>query len=337
VVGAAALLLSSGAAPAFPHARGSAKGLGLRATAIAAGGVHTCALTSAGGVKCWGGNGSGQLGDGTTTARHTLVAVSGLTSGAAALAAGSFHTCALTSAGGVKCWGDNEHTPVAVSGLTSGAAALAAGVDHTFELTSAGGVECWGANYDGQLGDGTTNARQTTVGVSGMARGVRAIAAGGAHTCTLTGAGGVKCWGYNTSGQLGDGTTTARHTPVAVSGMASGVAALSAGSFHTCARTSAGGVKCWGNNRYGQLGDGTTTDRHTPVDVSSASPPCVVPNVIGKLLPKATTAIKQSHCRVGEIAYKRSKTEKNRVLAESPNPGKHLKNGAKVKLTVGRA
>src|SRR5207248_319737 len=141
----------------------------------------TCALTSAGAVKCWGANGVGQLGDGTTTERQTPGTVSGLASGAAALAAGG--TCALARAGAVKCWG---------------------------------------ANYVGQLGDGTTTDRLIPVAVSGLASGAAALAAGGAHTCALTSAGAVKCWGWNENGQLGDGTTADRLIPVAVSGLASG-------------------------------------------------------------------------------------------------------------------
>ena len=255
-------------------------GLASGISAITAGDRHTCALTAGGGVKCWGRNDYGQLGDGTTTTHYTPVNVSGLTSGVSAIAAGKYYTCALTSGGGVKCWGFNvygqlgdgttteRHTPVSVSGLASGVSAIAALYYHTCALTAGGGVKCWGYNIFGQLGDGTTAYRTTPVNVSGLASGVSAITAGGLHTCARTAGVGVKCWGYNASGQLGDGTTTTSYTPVDVSGLASGVSAIAAGDSHTCARTAGGGVKCWGSNHYGQLGDGTTTNRNTPVNVS---------------------------------------------------------------------
>ena len=247
-------------------------------TAIADGASHSCARLSTGAVKCWGLNTSGQLGDATTTNRHAPVAVSGLTSGVTAIATGGSHTCALLTGGTVKCWGLNTSgqlgdgtttlrtTPVAVSGLT-GVTAIAAGGSFTCARLSTGAVKCWGLNSSGQLGDGTITLRKTPVGVSGLASGVTAITAGTSHTCARLSTGAVKCWGLNSSGQLGDGTIILRKTPVAVSGLTTATA-VSAGAAHTCALLTNATVKCWGLNSSGQLGDGTTVLRKTPVAVT---------------------------------------------------------------------
>ena len=194
---------------------------------VSAGLTHTCVVTTAGGAKCWGDNVFGQLGDGTTVDRVVPTDVPALTSGAAAVSAGFRHTCALTTAGGAKCWG---------------------------------------SNFVGQVGDGTTTDRSEPVDVTALTSGVAAVSAEILYTCAVSTAGGAKCWGRN-GGKLGDGTTTDRTTPTDVVGLTSGVAAVAARHLHTCALTTAGRLKCWGDNFFGQLGDGTTTDSSTPVDV----------------------------------------------------------------------
>ena len=267
----------------------NASGLTSGVRDIVVGDDHTCALFENGGVKCWGQNNRGQLGDGTNTNGSAPVQVIDLTSGVRDIALGEDHTCALLKSGGVKCWGRNSgnqlgdgtrtdrNAPVQVTGLTSGVRDIELGVWHTCALLENGGVECWGSNDSfGRLGDGTTTYRRTPVQVIGLTSGVHNIVTEKTHTCVLLESGGVKCWGRNNLGQLGDGTTTYRRTPVQVIGLTSGVRDIELGVWHTCALLENGGVKCWGWNSDGQLGDGTTiTHRDIPVTVKL--PPTIIP------------------------------------------------------------
>jgi len=138
-----------------------------------------------------------------------------------------------------------------------------------------GSLKCWGRNMSGELGNGTTTDSGVPVAVSGMKRHwwsqgsggtATAVASGAFYTCALQN-GALKCWGINYFGQLGNGTTTGSSTPVAVSGMESGVTALSAGYEYACALQN-GALKCWGDNSSGQLGNGSTTNSSTPIAVS---------------------------------------------------------------------
>lgn len=250
---------------------------------IASGGSHSCGLSAAGGVYCWGYNASGQLGDGTTLFRNVPTPVLGLSSGVSALALGDTHTCALVQGGKVKCWGESDDgrlgtgdtsdqtQPRDVLQLT-GATAIGAGVAHTCALVGGGQVKCWGYNYYGELGDGTSTTRTIPVSTQiGMT--ASAIAVGGHHACATSTAGAMQCWGQNYNGQLGDGTNTNRNLPVNVDGLGSGVTQITAGGYHTCALAAGNVMKCWGDNGYAQLGEGTTGDRNRPTNVIVATGP----------------------------------------------------------------
>jgi len=213
--------------------------------ALSVGAHHNCAIASGGSLFCWGWNGAGQVGDGTTANRLVATPVSGLSSGVLGVA---------TSRGPL-----------------SNASGPEVAVAHTCAIVQLGGVRCWGANESGQLGDGGNTPSATPVQVQALPTAIIAVAAGARHSCAVTGGGAALCWGANDQGQLGDGTTTPHSTPVPVSGLGSGVAAIAAGFDHTCALTETGAVKCWGSNDAGQLGDGTTVQRWTPVDVVSLS------------------------------------------------------------------
>jgi alpha-tubulin suppressor-like RCC1 family protein len=201
---------------------------------IAAGmGRHACAIVGpVDGAVCWGRNASGQLGNGSRSKA-------------------------------------DRPTPVKVAGLAFGVKAISVGDAHSCAVTRAGGVKCWGFNGDGQLGNGSTTNSRVPVNVRGLTGGVTAIAAGLDYTCAVTrgAARVVKCWGTDTEGQLGGRFLTRGRgfstTPVVIGGFGHRVEALAAGFGLTCALTVVGGVECWGENQWG-LGTANTQAAPSP-------------------------------------------------------------------------
>ena len=256
------------------------KGLETGVKSIAVQTYHTCAVTVSGAAKCWGSNEEGQLGNRLTADSSIPVQVTGLSSGVTNIGIGYNFTCAINSSGAVLCWGRNGNgqlgngsrqnslSPVFPTGLASGVRSLSVGSAHACAVTQSGSAKCWGAGAAGRLGNGYTNDQTSPVQVSGLTSGVSSIAVGAANACAITTAGAVKCWGNNTYGAVGDGTTTDRTSPVSVYGLSSGVKSIDVGSHIGCAITTAGAAKCWGWNYYGQIGDGTKTSAFKPITVT---------------------------------------------------------------------
>jgi alpha-tubulin suppressor-like RCC1 family protein len=264
---------------------------------LAAGDFQTCTLLSSQHVACWGDNGSGQLGDGTTTNTDTPAAeVAGLT--ATQVTAGGLHTCALLFSGQVECWGSQEfgqlgdgthtgdaETPVPVTGLSE-ATEISAGGSHTCALLSSGHLECWGSGRLGQNGNGAHGGFSVTpVEVVNIEEAIQ-VSAGAENACALLSSGHVECWGQAKGGELGDGNesgpskcvtggegtegsgeTACSATPIEVTGVSTATQ-VSVGGDHACALLSSGQVECWGD---GDLGNGNKTGSDTPVPVSGIS------------------------------------------------------------------
>jgi alpha-tubulin suppressor-like RCC1 family protein len=258
-------------------------GLTTGVVAIGAGDENSVALKADGSVWAWGRNDRGQLGNGTNTDSDVPVLVSGLSSGVTAIADGRDFSLALKSDGSVWGWGNNfnsqlgngteetqESTPTRVKGLGARVTAIAVGDVHSMALTSEARVWAWGSNRSGQLGDGSSRDSRMPVQVS-ILSGVKAIAAGRSDdSLALMSDGSVWAWGWGAAGQLGNGTTTDRSVPIAVSSLARDVTAIAAGDFDNLALKSDGSVWAWGSNNHGELGDGVTQPEggsNTPVAV----------------------------------------------------------------------
>lgn len=253
---------------------------GLRFRTVSAGANYTCGLTTGGRAYCWGGNSYGEVGDGSTNERSVPVPVLGGLR-FRHIETGEYHTCGVTDPDRkVYCWGDNRFgqlgdgtkrmrtTPVPVFG---GRVFLrvSPGGYHTCALTPTNQTYCWGNNQFGQLGSGNLSVplRTRPVLVAG-GRSFRQVDGGRYHTCAVTTGFQAFCWGSGGQGQVGQGLAVLiNFRPVVVQG---GISFLrvTAGSFHSCGETTDHRPYCWGENAYGELGDGTTVQRLTPVRVA---------------------------------------------------------------------
>jgi cysteine-rich repeat protein len=266
---------------------------------VTAGARHTCALTIAGAVHCWGENDLGQLGRGDTTdigddepASAPAIDLGGV---AVAIDAGFSHTCALMASGNVRCWGDGTYgklgygnsssigdneMPESAGDIDLGGTAvqISAGTAHTCALLDGGTIRCWGTGVDGRLGYGNIDTigddeTPASVGIVDVGALVDQVVAYNGHTCALTNAQNVRCWGSGLLGRLGYGNqvTIGDDEPPAAAGdvpVGATVLALAPGMGfdHTCVLTTAGNMRCWGW-ASGALGYGDTNvigDDETP-------------------------------------------------------------------------
>lgn len=259
------------------------QGLAGSPESVTTNGADACAIVKGGGAACWGLNDHGQLGNNTTTNSTTAVAVQGLGGPVAQIAAADDHTCALLTNETVQCWGSNDHgqlgngstsdssVPVPVTGLT-GAVAISVGHSFSCAIDNGGDAWCWGWNQYGQLGNGSTSDSSTPVMAGGTGFGAVAVASGDESTCAALYYGPVDCWGYNGAGQLGTGSVGGgSSTPVPVTGGFTSDGNIGSGQgMAVCALNQGQQAYCWGDNEFGELGDGTSgaaTDTGTPTAV----------------------------------------------------------------------
>ncbi len=273
-------------------AEGGDAPLGASVVQISANGGHVCAVVDKGALRCWGNAEEGQLGYGNVdhVGDDEPPSIAGNVDVGAMVtqvAAGGHHTCALLTTGAIRCWGQgsfgalgygntdsigDDETPVSGGDVLVGGTVtqVTAGTEHSCALLATGNVRCWGSGSFGRLGYGNVNAvgDDETAGTAGdvnVGATVEQIVAGGAHTCVILDGGAVRCWGRNTSGELGYASTLAvgdNETPASAGNVDVGgpVSQLALGMNHTCAVLEGGALRCWGRNLEGQLGYGNTSN-----------------------------------------------------------------------------
>jgi alpha-tubulin suppressor-like RCC1 family protein len=240
---------------------------------------HTCALKSDGLIKCWGNNGHGKLGDGTTDSKLIPAKIAG-TDKWHSVSAGWSHTLAIRNDSTLWGWGADDSgefgepsrdrlTPTQIGADTKWRT-ISAGAFYNLAIKKDGTLWAWGTNYEGELGDGTTSTRRELPVQIGGATKWSYVAAGTSHSAAIKDDGTLWAWGRNTEGQLGDGTTDDRTIPTQI-GCASNWSRVTTGVSHTIALRDDGTLWAWGANDSGQLGDGTTDFRIIPTQVGNST------------------------------------------------------------------
>ncbi|MCL2825152.1 MAG: hypothetical protein FWD57_14270, partial [Polyangiaceae bacterium] len=241
---------------------------------------------------CWGRNEYNQIGDGTTINRNQPTTTNGFETGAVAISAGGFHTCATNPSGQLYCWGHNHNgqigigtsgnrisTPTRVQGnlaSTNTVLAVSAGWLHTCAIRHDHNGYCWGLNIDGRIGNGASGSVAVPLpallsDAIVMQSTYAALSAGLANTCGLLyPSNRAVCWGNGEDGTIGDNTTHGSDSPTWVGSSPEYLTQISTGGRSACGRTISGGVRCWGNNITGQVGDGSFSHRYLPVDVTTS-------------------------------------------------------------------
>ena len=250
------------------------------AVALGVGDYSACAVLADGHVECWGDGKEDQLGDGSEESSSTPVEVSGIAD-ARSVAVGAWAACAVLEDGGVKCWGwgvfgelgdgskESSSTPVKVTGITDASEVTVGGDAYACARLSSGEVDCWGRETGNAYAPGEQWWSTTPVRVSGISGATSVIAEGEDHTCVVLSSGGMRCWGADNNGQLGDGSFSYSETPVAVSGLGGSAEAAGGGLNFSCALLSSQGVECWGANSFGDIGDGRERSSLKPMAVVS--------------------------------------------------------------------
>jgi len=253
---------------------------------VSAGNAHTCGIRGTGALYCWGSNMEGQLGDGTTAPRLSpkrITAVADWTFVTTGGEENRSYTCAIRGTGALYCWGHNSDgqlgdgttaqrfSPKRITAVADWKDVTAGGEEdtgiHTCAIRGTGALYCWGNNLNGQLGDGTKTDRLSPKRITAVSD-WSTVAAGGeeehGHTCGIRGTGALYCWGYNGTGELGDGSgLLERLTPKRITAV-SDWTDITAGALHTCGIRGTGALYCWGFNLHGPVGDGTEDPRSTP-------------------------------------------------------------------------